>query len=108
MNIVITGAASGIGCHLVTLASRGGHAVLATDVDLARLQTQAGQCGWPSDRVTLRAHDVTCATAWSELVAQAVDRFGGLDCLVNVAGVLRVEPVYELDPRSVAQQLDVN
>jgi 3-oxoacyl-[acyl-carrier protein] reductase len=108
MNIVVTGAASGIGCRLVTLLSRAGHSVVAGDVDLARLEHSATEFYWPTQSVKIVGHDVTSPRAWAELVALTVERFQTLDCLINVAGVLRVEPVHELRPESVVLQIDVN
>ena len=108
MNIIVTGAASGIGCKLVTQLAERGHAVLATDVDLERLEQSAAEFNWPAARVAMIKHDVADADAWTAVMVQAAEKFDRLDVLVNVAGVLRVEPVPELKPQSVALQLDVN
>jgi len=108
MNAIITGAASGIGCRLVTLLAQGGHFVLAADVDADGLARAATECAWPEARVATIRHDVASPESWSRVMAVAAERFASLDWLVNVAGVLRVEPVAELRPESVAMQLDVN
>jgi NAD(P)-dependent dehydrogenase (short-subunit alcohol dehydrogenase family) len=108
MNLVVTGAASGIGRQLVTLLAQHGHRVLATDVDEPRLIASAAEQKWPADSVVTFGHDVTSAQAWSAAIALALERFGKLDALINVAGVLRVEPVEDLRPESVVLQLDVN
>jgi 3-oxoacyl-[acyl-carrier protein] reductase len=108
MNLVVTGAASGIGRHLVTLLAQDGHRVLATDVDQQRLVVSAAEQNWPPELVVTLGHDVTSAPAWSAVIAVALERFGTLDALINVAGVLRVERVEDLQPESVALQLDVN
>ncbi len=108
MNIIVTGAASGIGRQLVTLLARRGDHVLATDIDQQSLAATAAEQGWPSGSVVTFVHDVASAQAWTDAIALARERFGRLDCLINVAGVLRVERVEDLLPESVALQLDVN
>ncbi|MGD9723501.1 MAG: SDR family NAD(P)-dependent oxidoreductase [Pirellulales bacterium] len=108
MNIIVTGAASGIGCRLVTLLARAGHSLIATDLDFARLKAVAAEFYWPTSNVVVAQQDVASARAWAELSAFAAVRFATWDVLVNVAGVLRVEPVSKLKPENVALQLDVN
>jgi 3-oxoacyl-[acyl-carrier protein] reductase len=108
MIVVVTGAASGIGCRLVTLLARAGHSLVASDIDLVRLERSAIEFYWPAQSVKVVGHDVASPRAWAELMVLAVDRYKSLDCLINVAGVLRVEPVHELKPESVALQIDVN
>ncbi len=107
MNVVVTGAASGIGCRLATLLARAGHDVIATDIDAVRLTHSAVEFYWPAS-VRRVEHDVANADQWTELLAAVVGKFKTLDCVINVAGVLRVEKVHELVPKNVALQLDVN
>jgi 3-oxoacyl-[acyl-carrier protein] reductase len=107
MNIVVTGAASGIGCRLATLLVQAGHSVAASDIDYARLQASAEKFAWPSDAL-LFAHDVTSPQSWSDLLTAVVGRWKALEALINVAGVLRVEALGELNPQSIALQVDVN
>ena len=108
MNIVVTGAASGIGCRLVTFLARDGHAVIATDIDFTRLRAAAKEFYWPDDSVVTAQQDVASPRAWAELAAFAVERFDSLDALVNVAGVIRVEAVEKLTPEAVHLQIDAN
>lgn len=107
MNVVVTGAASGIGCRLATLLLQGGHAVVATDVDFDALQKSATGNSWPEAAVLVK-HDVTSHESWEQLLADVTSRFSALDALINVAGVLRVEAVGELTPESIGLQVDVN
>ncbi len=108
MNIIVTGAAGGIGRRLVTLLAEAGHAVIATDVDERRLDDSAEECRWPPERVLACPHDVTNPQSWNDLLSLSEEHFGPLDALINVAGVLRCEPVHEITPESVALQVDVN
>ncbi|MFO1541438.1 MAG: SDR family oxidoreductase [Chloroflexota bacterium] len=85
--ILVTGAASGIGrAAAVRLARHGAH-VLATDVNDADGATLAEEAG--SGTLVYRHADVTDEAQVTDAVADAVARWGGLDALVAVAGVMR-------------------
>lgn len=105
---IVTGAASGIGLALVEELSRRGHFVHATDIDEHSLRCTAERLGWREPSVLIRRHDVRDAESWSGIVGEAAGQEGGLDLLINVAGVIRPEYVHELSPANVALQLDVN
>lgn len=75
---LVTGAASGIGRATALALAREGATVLATDLAAPDLDV---------DGVVCLAHDVTEEAAWERVVTAALDRFGGLDVLVNNAGV---------------------
>jgi NAD(P)-dependent dehydrogenase (short-subunit alcohol dehydrogenase family) len=78
--VLVTGAASGLGAALVALLRGRGAQVLATDV---RAET-----GWetPEDDV-LRRLDVTSDEDWSAAAQWVAEHWGGLDVLINNAGV---------------------
>jgi 3-oxoacyl-[acyl-carrier protein] reductase len=82
LKIIVTGAARGMGAHFVGELHRAGAAVAACDVDEAALaELPAG--------VHRRRLDVSDAAACDELVAWAEDAMGGLNGLVNNAGIIR-------------------
>lgn len=93
---LVTGAASGLGRAVACQLAAGGARVFGADVDEAglaetgRLVTEAGGT-FASGRFDLRAHD-GCFGA----VAAAVDAFGGLHLLANVAGVNRFHHFAEM------------
>jgi NAD(P)-dependent dehydrogenase (short-subunit alcohol dehydrogenase family) len=107
MNIIVTGAASGIGCQVVTQLAQAGHTVFAADLDGLALARASDAYSWPAT-VSRVEHDVRDAESWRRLFDLLAARGGTLDAMVNVAGVLRVEKVGELRPESVDLQLDVN
>lgn len=87
--ILVTGAAGGIGTSLVAELLLQGASVLATDVDEAgcrRLERRFAD-RLEDDRLHTLPLDLTESGAPRRLVAGAVDRLGGLDGLVNNAGV---------------------
>jgi 3-oxoacyl-[acyl-carrier protein] reductase len=84
---LVTGAAQGIGAGISRALGEAGFAVLLGDVeeDLVH-QTAAAfnQSGMVVDEIRL---DVTRDADWSAAVATVLKRWGGLDVLVNNAGV---------------------
>ncbi|WNG39884.1 SDR family oxidoreductase [Archangium violaceum] len=96
---VITGASSGIGEELaVALAARGAQVVLAArgEESLARVKQRCEQAG---GRALVVPTDVSDPEACGRLVARAVEAFGGIDYLVNNAGLVmraRFEDVTDL------------
>ncbi|MBY0587224.1 SDR family oxidoreductase [bacterium] len=108
MNVIVTGAASGIGKGLVEELSKRNHRVWALDVDEARLVSNADQLGWNARKVTWRAFDVRQPDHWKDVIDDVVQQFGQLDVLLNVAGVVRPEFAHQLTPENIALQVDVN
>lgn len=85
--VIITGASAGIGEELaVALAARGANLVLAArDAEaLARVQQRCEQAGGKALSVPT---DVTDPEACRRMVERAVEAFGGIDVLVNNAGM---------------------
>ncbi|RSY82024.1 SDR family NAD(P)-dependent oxidoreductase [Sphingomonas koreensis] len=76
---IVTGASSGIGLATVERLLAEGANVMATDV--------ADHDGAPSERLRHLVHDVRDEAGWDEIVAQTIAAFGGLDIVVNNAGV---------------------
>ncbi|GGN10032.1 SDR family oxidoreductase [Halarchaeum nitratireducens] len=107
---LVTGASSGIGAATAReLASRGANVVLSARRE-ERLETLAAEVTRDHD-VDAVAHptDVTDADAVEALVDAAVERFGGLDVVVNNAGLGRTETAIEdLDLDAYRQMMDVN
>jgi 3-oxoacyl-[acyl-carrier protein] reductase len=105
----LTGCASGIGKHLAVELYRRGHRLVLTDVNREGLESAAAESGIAdADRVLLRHLDVRDAARWDALVAEAVERFGRLDTLFNVAGFLTAVWAKDASPADVDRTIDVN
>ncbi|MDO4264036.1 MAG: SDR family oxidoreductase [Deinococcus sp.] len=107
-NIVVTGAASGIGLATsLRLAAEGGN-VYAFDVNEAGLQVLAEQAQGLSGSVQTTVASVTDRAAVQAIIDRAAAAEGGLHVLVNVAGLLRVQSFDTIDEAALDQLLDVN
>ena len=95
---VVTGGASGIGAATARLLQERGARVAVLD---------RGTDGAPDGVLALRC-DVTDAAAVDAAVATVVERLGGLDVLVNNAGIGATGHVGENDDAEWARVLDVN
>jgi 3-oxoacyl-[acyl-carrier protein] reductase len=85
---VITGGAQGLGFAIAQRFVAEGARVVLGDVNLEATEVAAKQLGG-ADRAAAVRCDVTSADDVDALVAAAVDRFGGLDIMVNNAGITR-------------------
>ena len=88
---VVTGGAQGLGFAIAEQFIAEGARVVLGDLDLAATEAAAKQLGGAStDHVALAVRcDVTQADEVDGLLAAAVERFGGLDIMINNAGITR-------------------
>ncbi|MBT8443630.1 MAG: SDR family oxidoreductase, partial [Gammaproteobacteria bacterium] len=85
MNVVlITGASSGIGAATAIAFAEAGWSVMAAGRNEARLEEVADV----SENISTWAGELEESEDCDELIADTIDEFGGLDCLINAAGVL--------------------
>jgi 3-oxoacyl-[acyl-carrier protein] reductase len=83
---VVTGAASGMGRVMARALAGAGASVAGVDVDAAGLDRLAAEPVFAGRFLKLTA-DVSQAAACKSAVQQVVDRLGGLDILINCAGI---------------------
>ncbi len=86
---VVTGAASGIGRACARLMAARGASVVAADIDLEGVEAVAEQLREHGHECIAVGVDVTRRDAVDAMVDTARDRYGGLQILVNSAGITR-------------------
>ncbi|MFF7140394.1 glucose 1-dehydrogenase [Streptomyces nodosus] len=103
--VLITGGARGLGAEAARQAVAAGANVLLTDVlddQGVRTSRELGE------RARYRHHDVTSEQEWQEAVDLARDEFGGLDGLVNNAGISTGVPFADESVEHFRKVVDVN
>ena len=91
---LVTGAGSGIGKAIAERLAAEGACVVIADVNLSGAQEVADALGGPDVAVAVHA-DVTSEEAVAALVAQASLAFGGVDLVVNNAGLSISKPLLD-------------
>lgn len=103
---LVTGGGSGIGKATATRLVAEGACVVIADLNLENAQQVAEELGGPDRAVALRA-DVSNEQAVIDAVAEAVLAFGGLDLIVNNAGLSLSKPLLETTAKDWDLQHDV-
>jgi NAD(P)-dependent dehydrogenase (short-subunit alcohol dehydrogenase family) len=98
---LITGAGRGMGADFARAALAAGHNVVATGRNLDTVRSAIGE----HEQLLVTELDITDAQSAERAVAAAVDRFGGIDVLVNNAGTFCAGYFEELAPEQIERQL---
>lgn len=83
--VIVTGVGTGLGTEVVKLALADGADVVMGARTLANLETVASELDPDGERTAFASTDICDQIACDELAALAVDRFGSIDGLVQVA-----------------------
>jgi meso-butanediol dehydrogenase/(S,S)-butanediol dehydrogenase/diacetyl reductase len=106
--VLITGAASGIGqATAVRLASEGATLALS-DVNAEGLEETAETCRSLGSTVSAATANVADEDDVRRIVAGAVEDFGKLDSVVNVAGILQFKHMHETSLEEFERIISVN
>lgn len=105
---LVTGGAQGMGrAHSILLAREGAQVVL-TDVNAAAGQATVDEINKAGGEAVFFPHNVTSAEDWQRVVADAVERLGKVDVLVNNAGILIMKPLEETSEAEWDRTLEIN
>ena len=101
--VLITGAARGIGAAIAEVFSTEG-------ASLALLDREGDQCRATADRLGALALDVDLAEPNSarDVTQVAIDALGGIDVLVNNAGILHMAPLLDITVDDWDRTFDIN
>ena len=106
---VVTGADSGIGLETTKMLVAEGVRVMVTDVDLDALQKAVEQLNVPAGSVAAIAADVTIPDDVERLHSAAVEALGGVDILVNCAGVTGAQGMFhEIDDEGWSSTIEID
>jgi 3alpha(or 20beta)-hydroxysteroid dehydrogenase len=102
---IITGAARGMGAATARLFASEGARVVIADVLDAEGDSLAREIGPTS---LFQHHDVADEESWQRVVREAIAHFGGVDVLVNNAGILLMKGLLDIQKEEFERVLTVN
>ena len=105
---LVTGAAKGIGKACCRALAAEGAPVALSDIDREGGEALAAALAAEGAETMFVTLDVTNEADWEAAIRAIVDRFGGLDVLVNNAGVGIIEPLPEVTLESWRKSMTVN
>ena len=105
---LVTGAASGIGRATCERLAAEGASLVCADVQAEALQDTVKACAQRGARAEASLCDVSDPAQVSATVQLAIDRFGRLDVLCNIAGILLMEHAHATRLEDWRRILDVN
>jgi NAD(P)-dependent dehydrogenase (short-subunit alcohol dehydrogenase family) len=103
---IVTGAASGLGRATARKLAEAGADLCIVDVNAERLAETAGMLG--NAAVLEHQADLADPDACTATVVAAVARFGRLDALCNIAGIIRMAHTAEMPREHYLQTIAIN
>jgi len=104
----ISGAASGIGAATARLFAEEGANVALVDINADRGVIARGMAAEHGGSAVFIQADVSVAEQVRDSLAQTVARFGGLQIIVNCAGLVHVKLLHEYDLADWERLMGVN
>jgi NAD(P)-dependent dehydrogenase (short-subunit alcohol dehydrogenase family) len=106
--VVVTGGASGIGLALARAFAARGARLALLDLDGAAAEARAAELAAGGGEALGLCCDVTDDGACAAAIAAVRSRFGGVDVLVNNAGITARDSVLAMEPAAVRRVMAVN
>ncbi|MGE4427633.1 MAG: SDR family oxidoreductase [Solirubrobacteraceae bacterium] len=105
---IVTGAASGIGLAIAQRLANDGARVVVGDISLEAAERAAHQIEADGGVVTAIQADVSKVTEVDQLVERTVETYGGLDVMVNNAGIEGDASLRKLQPELFDRVIGIN
>ncbi len=108
--VIVTGAAQGMGAAYVRLMAEAGANVVLADINENKARDTAASIAAAREQLLVVRTDVGSREACDACAAAAVERFGGIDYLVNNAGLLTAaaeKPLHQIDPDNYLRIINI-
>jgi 3-oxoacyl-[acyl-carrier protein] reductase len=99
--VFVTGAASGMGAATARVFAAEGAAVAASDINLKGVADIAAKANAAGGRMIALELDVADGQAIQRVVCEAASQLGGLDIIINNAGIVALTPIDGADYETV-------
>ena len=107
LTAIVTGASTGLGKAITKIFLDDGINVVMNSVNEGRLRATYEDLGAPANAITV-AGDVADRDTGARLVAAAVEKFGGIDIVVNNAGIFSAKPFLDVEEADLDRFFAVN
>lgn len=104
---IVTGAARGLGAGIARAYCEAGASVVLSDM-IEEGEETAARLRSEGYEAVFEQHDVCDVDGWAKLVANTRERFGGIDSLVNNAGISRTRTIEDATLKDFHDSLEVN
>lgn len=107
-SLIVTGGANGIGRAIAQLAASEGARVMITDIDVAGGNIVRDHILAAGGKAAFMQHDITDSARTTQIIEATVVEFGGLDVLVNNAGIQLTCPLLQITLEQWRRVFSVN
>ena len=105
---LVTGGARGLGAGMVEALARAGASVVIADISEEIGRATAGTLSQSGLTVKFVPLNITDEASWEAAISLTISELGGLDIVVNNAGVEISELIIDLTPQNLLRMLEVN
>ena len=106
--VAITGGGSGIGAAMVTRFAQQGAKVAILEVDLEKAENLVSQLSEPSFTISCHRVNVAQQQEVIHVIQEVVDKLGGVDVLINNAGISQIGKLDQTKEQDFDRVFDVN
>jgi NAD(P)-dependent dehydrogenase (short-subunit alcohol dehydrogenase family) len=91
--VIVTGATGNVGAALMSILAMGGASLVAVDRNEVRVRQHLAELPGSGVHRAVQVGDLAAPGAFDNVVAQAIDAFGRIDCLATTVGAFEMAPI---------------